>query len=554
MREILEYYLNACQQAMIHENELSFEFSDHYLIAFSFDTKVDSDDENFDNEYYSYNTISSLSDVDKLLGQVNQFTSLTIKGYEYLGWREDLTEGKSITNEMYSFVKKVNSFQKGAILNYYTHVNFGDAMCDDAGSYLFHIEIEKHLWWNIEFSRHIVKKNSNTSRVPEFYTIFFRKNQPIKDDKSIPILSTNTKVRRLGYFKILSLFLDENKQIPANSINKRFETFSAKYKGLLKENEFNKGLISETKNGISAKPYIEAATDIELLNKINNIFYVGKSFKVYQSLKHEYSNSSNIFELTTFDKIYFLERILKNDYFYFSNLLELFFVEEKIAYSEIVSLFQNKLIKCLGIYKKQNQYALEGYKSPDYHTDRKVLNNIDTILNRIKKWEKADVYLEHLIMPRLNWMLDFGIITYDSFNNEYSITEVGLKLFKHFCIWDDINTEKIISSNMFLKRFMVHLFDDCYDNENIANSDDIKLILEKAYKYIEDSFKLFETLAPNRVTASQAANYTKYKLYFDDHIKVGYDFILNKLSEKEQDKFIFKYQEQYQDGYIQIKK
>ena len=78
--------------------------------------------------------------------------------------------------------------------------------------------------------------------------------------------------------------------------------------------------------------------------------------------------------------------------------------------------------------------------------------------------------------------------------------------------------------------------------------------IEKIYYYIDSSFDLFKTLAPNRVTASQAANYTKYKLYLDDNIKVGYQFILGKLSEKEQDKFVFKYQEQYQDGYIQRKK
>ena len=254
------------------------------------------------------------------------------------------------------------------------------------------------------------------------------------------------------------------------------------------------------------------------------------------------------------DKIYFLEKILKIDYFYFSNLLELIFLQEKITYLEIINEFQNKLIKCLEVYKEQNKYSFERYKSPNYNTVRKVVNNIDAILNRIKKWEKPNVYLEHLIMPRLNWMLDFGIITQENSNNEFCITEVSLKLFKHFCIWDDINTGKIISPNTFLNSFMIHLFDDCYNSGNIINPDDIKLIFEKVFERIENSFELFETLAPNRVSASQAANYTKYKLYLNDNIKVGYNFILNKLSEKEQDKFIFKYQEQYQDGYIQIKK
>ena len=98
---------------------------------------------------------------------------------------------------------------------------------------------------------------------------------------------------------------------------------------------------------------------------------------------------------------------------------------------------------------------------------------------------------------------------------------------------------------------MIHLYDECYNNGNVTNPENLNLILEKMYHHIDSSFALFKTLAPNRVTASQAVNYAKYKLYLNDKIKVGSEFILGRLSEKEQDKFIFKYQEQYQDGYIQ---
>lgn len=541
MREVLEYYLNNCQQAMIHQNELSFEFGGDYVIAFSFDINDDIDNDALDDEYYSYNTISDFSDIDEFLRRIDEFTSLTIKGHEYLGWREDLTEGRSITNEMFSLIKIITAHQQDAVLDYYTSIDFGDAMCDKYGNYLFNIQIIEELWWDIKFAKYLIENRISTVSVPNFYTVFFRKNKFIKDNKIVPVLSTNTKVRRLGYFKILSLFLNENKKVPATSINKKFENYCLKYKELLEENQFKKGLINETKTGISAKPYIDTANDLEFLNKINNIYYSGKPFKIYQVLKSEFSDSSNVFEINGFDRIFFLECILRNDYFYFSNLLELLYIEEKTTYSHLVQVFKNQLIARLENYKKENS-----------HEDRKILNGIETVLNRIKKWEKPEVYLEHIIMPRLNWMLDFRIIT--GINNEFKITEIGLKLFQHLCIWNDINTDKIISSDAFLDRFMVHLYDDCYNNSEVVNPKDENLILKKMYRHIENSFDLFKTLAPNRVTASQAANYTKYQLYFNDSIKVGYQYILGKLSEKEQDKFIFKYQEQYQDGYIQNKK
>src|SRR5690606_8579726 len=140
------------QRAMIHQDELSFEFGDDYVIVFSFDRKNVLDDDDFDDEYYSYKTIDKLSDIDDFLERINQFTAVTIKKYEFLGWREDLTEGKSITNEMYSFIKKINSYRKEAVLEYYTDIDYGDMMmCDDGGgNYFFSIQIVEDLWWDIE--------------------------------------------------------------------------------------------------------------------------------------------------------------------------------------------------------------------------------------------------------------------------------------------------------------------------------------------------------------------------------------------------------------------
>ena len=541
MKEILEYYLNKCNQAMIHEDKLSFEFGNYFVeYTFTFND-IDNEDDLLEDDYFSYNEINTIQEIDKLLAFNIEFQTYSLIGYEYLGWREDIEEGRSITYEMFHFIEKLNKFND-SILNYEVTTEYGDPMCHDEGNYQFKIEINYNYFLDNEFAKSITNLIETLEvSIPDFYTVFFRKKININDNKFVSILSTNTKVRRLGYFKIMSTFFDENKKYPSTIINKKFEDYCLEYKNELEDNSFKKGLIIKTKTGVSAKPYIDTALDINLLSKVNNIYNVGKSFKVYQNLKSQYSNSNNIFELTDFDKVFFLECILKSDFFYFSNLLELFFLSGKTTYLILVKKYQAQLILRLEDYKKQNTYD-----------NRKNLKNIDVILKRINSWEKAEIYLEHIIMPRINWMLDLDLL--ESINNEFILSEKGLKLFKHLCVWNDINTYKVISSDSFINRFMIHIFDDCYKFKVDKNQIDLNNILEKIYYYIDYSFDLFKTLAPNRVTASQAANYTKYKLYLDDNIKVGYQYILGKLSEKEQDKFIFKYQEQYQDGYIQRKK
>lgn len=539
MRSVFEYYLGKCEQAMIHEDILSFEFGNYQIeYTFTINNEVDEDEDEFEDDFFSYNRINDVDEIDRLLEKNIQFISCNIKGYEYLGWREDLESGRSITFEMFSVLKKLKLLNN-SIKGFDILISYGESMCHDEGNYLFEINIYENYFGNYEFAHFIANfLNSLKVTIPPFYGAFFRRKVDIQDSKKIPILSTNTKVRRLGYFKILSLFFEEKKTIPAFAINNKFEDYCLDYQKALETNTFNKGVVIKTKSGISAKPYIDTARDLNLLNKINNVFNTGKFFKVYQSLKGEYSKSLNVFELSTFDKLYFLECILKNDYFYFSNLLELFFLENETTYSSLISKYQGQLTERLEDYKKGN------YKI------KKLEKDFEVILKRINSWEKPTIYLEHLLMPRINWMLDLGIINGSS--NKFTISEVGLKLFKHLSIWNDINTSKIISSDGFIDRFMIHLYDDCFNNEEQSNPIET-IILEKIYEYIDESFELFKTLAPNRVTASQAVNYTKYKLYLADNIKVGYQYIINKLDAEDQERFIFKFQQQYNDGYIQKK-
>ncbi|MBP1838624.1 hypothetical protein [Formosa algae] len=465
--------------------------------------------------------------------------SIEIIDYENIEDREFGNEYFSLSKRMYFLIRTINKAFSDSIDSYKLYIDYGDELCGFE-RYFYTIKFNKNYILNKEFLEYLSVFNEfDDSENPKFYREFFVLKKEIPDSNELRIMSTNTKVRRLGYFKLVSSFI-ENKKVTAVTINRKFEVFSVNFTQELTVNENSKGLIKVTKTGISAKPYIDTAVNFDFINKINNFYSSGKQLKVYQVLHSELPKNSNVFSLSDFDKIFFLENILKYDYFYFSNLLEVIYINERTSYIDIISVYKDKLINQLKEFNSFNR-------------NRKVSNEINTVLKRILNWEKPEKYLEHVIMPRLNWMLDLNLIKLDRKNN-VEITKIGDKLFENISIWNDINTKKVISPDSFLDRFMVHIFDDCYNNSETNSPIDAEFILDKMYGYIKQSFGLFKTLAPNRVTFSQAANYTKYMLYLNDDIKVGYQFILNKLSEKDQDIFIFKYQEQYRDGYIQLKK
>ena len=107
---------------------------------------------------------------------------------------------------------------------------------------------------------------------------------------------------------------------------------------------------------------------------------------------------------------------------------------------------------------------------------------------------------------------------------------------------------------VFLNRFAIQAFHEVYEGTELFNEYQVDHIRTRINIYLNDSFSFFKTLAPNRITASQGMMYVKYKLYFEESIKVDQHFIENYLKHEGKDQFIYKFQKQYGDGYIQKKK
>ena len=72
--------------------------------------------------------------------------------------------------------------------------------------------------------------------------------------------------------------------------------------------------------------------------------------------------------------------------------------------------------------------------------------------------------------------------------------------------------------------------------------------------YIDNSFLLFKTLAPNRVTFSQMSKFVRNMLYFKDNKLIESEDIKNIFGESDFSEYIYKYQKQYEDGYVQKNK
>lgn len=493
---------------------------------------------------------------------VNDIKEMALISFENLSDKSHRSTSSiliSTSFKLYDFLKLIYSLDPNLLVDYNIGLDRNLEihpllkLSGNADYYFFRIKINiKNP--NIKSMLSMLMNRSNMSiNIPNNYLSFIDKATRFESSKSLGIISTNTKVRRLGYLKLISDLFENYSKIPTQKIDNRFEEYAELAKNDLLRYPNSKGLIKKTKTGISAKPYIGFFTNIDWLTKLNRVYIAGKAMKVYQILKKQdvKDKDENSFYLSTFDKSFFLEKILINDYFYISSLIELLYINSNnCSYQYLIETFQGSLVKKLNDILGSDRVIASS----------KELREIRAVRDRINGWEKPEKYLEHLIMPRLNWLFDLGLINFykhqrSSQETLYQLNDKGKSLFKHFCFWTDLNQGYILNPVPFIKTSYMQIFHYVYGEVDLAKTSDRLQINEKIDKYIIESLNLFKTLAPNRVTSSQAFLYIKNKIYFSDGLVIEEKSIEDYLIRGAREKFVYKFQEQYGDGYIQnIKK
>jgi len=522
------------------DSELNFDFVEFSLI---FQIEIDFTNEDFD--YF----IDTLEEFNSIVALIKNIFNANIFIYETVA-KNHFMLLKFFNNENDEDII-FNSF-----LIYKDPDPYAGDYCPPVYDYTSKIELVGYNLINSNLIE-IIKSKLVKIKIPTYYVGYFTEYNMNKGDDDFiikkkflshncSIINTQTKVRRLGYLKLLSQFLNLSKKRSLTTIYKEFEVYcdNSTTNEQLLSYDFSKGVIKVTKSGVSAKPYIKFASEIGFVDISKNNIKLTKNFQVYLSISQEFSNNGNPFSLNKFEKLFFAELILKHDYLYISSIAKLLYIKTEVSFEYLKNIFKKYLLKNI------NDYIVDNTSFLKYEEKRKL----KSIYNRINKWEKPEIYLEHILMPRLNWLADLGFadITDD---NTFKLNEDGKLFFETLCIWMDLYTGNIIDCEKFLNKFYVKSFGVIFNNSNLNHNNSLEgKIKNKIITYVNDSFEKFKTFAPNRVTLSQAISYVKYKLYLIDDIVMDYDGLVRHIQEDLKLKYIFKFQKQYNDGYLQKRK
>ena len=87
--------------------------------------------------------------------------------------------------------------------------------------------------------------------------------------------------------------------------------------------------------------------------------------------------------------------------------------------------------------------------------------NFQTVERRIREWKKPNVYLEHILMPRLNWLYDLELLVLQD-NLSFELTKEGERLFSFMCGWRDISDNAITDPSPYLDACFMRVFEEVY--------------------------------------------------------------------------------------------
>jgi len=551
MKEIFEYFKLNCFEnesvLRVEKQDLWFNFEGFQIVA----------QFHWINERVFEDDFISVSELDAYFLEAIEFNKIYLQvsiNYLYEDENIDLRYFDSCKYQMYKVVNQIYEKYSNAVSSFLAKTfcdddNGWEFGCPVVWNYGFHIEINKEYWGNKDFFSFIIEKVNYKQYklvIPHFYNA-----QKNNDSFNLSILNSNTKIRRLGYLKILLKMIVDQPKISISKINFKFEKYCQDYNQYLQNHKNKKGNVVITKTGNSAKPYIELAISLGLIQKSTGVFEIGKNGKVYNILKEKIDEpetktflfqyddfNTNPFVLSQYDIAFFLEILLKEDYWFLYSIMEQAVLDSSISYAKLRPDFKSILLKQIGRFIDVAQI----------YNSKNVLS-LKIIERRINDWKKSEVYMEHVLMPRLNWLFDMGLIELRA-DLSFNLTAIGERLFYNLTVWDDIALHPIISPNVYIDNYFMKVINNIF---NLQKKDYTGEVSAEFIKCLEESFMLFRTMAPNRITFSLFARYTKHSLFWRYSQLIDTENIKSIFERKQFPDYIYKYQEHYKDGYIQKK-
>lgn len=320
---------------------------------------------------------------------------------------------------------------------------------------------------------------------------------------------TNTKTRRLAYLTAIISLLEHNSWKERGLLAK-IAQWSHDHRLDLNAYWVQTGEITSTRRNSAGARYLHLATNLGLIAPISGTYRATRVGLVLFAFTDEKRTSTNPFFLTHAECLFYLYLLLDRDADILLTVTDYLREHPGAALAQLQRDFQEVFL-----HRLSQKIALS--------RDDMVRQSLLERRGRVELWRKPERYAEHIVPPRLNWLLDLGLLEPGRFRrHRYFFTETGRRFLSAIPRLGDSQLCDV-SSGWLDSDFWVAAASGLIDKEAIMLWDQVddERRREVCAPLLEEVFKAFRHTAVPKVSLTQALLYLSVRLVLDQGIGAG---------------------------------
>lgn len=318
---------------------------------------------------------------------------------------------------------------------------------------------------------------------------------------------TNTRTRRLAYLTTITSILHDN-SVRENYLLTRLMQWSQEHKNNLKDYWVQTGEITSARS--AGVRYLDLAMKANLVSSIAGAYRTSRVGLVLPTLVTHYHRRSNPFFLSTTESLFYAYWILGKDADILLTVLERIASEPNITLAQLQKCFKDDFLRRL----EQKQVTCRDEVLRKWLRERRIAISND--------WTNAERYAEHLVPPRLEWLLDLELLEVGKFRrHQYVLTVTGQKFLSQIPYFDGFRdvTEEWLSTDFW--KITANLLTDI--DESLQDWDEVEDKKQQNFlkDLLDDTFHIFRSTFIPKVSLTQALLYMTIRIILDHKITVS---------------------------------
>jgi len=223
---------------------------------------------------------------------------------------------------------------------------------------------------------------------------------------------TNTKTRRLAYLTAIVSMLRRS-SLGERLLLSRLVRWSQEHKQHLASYWVQTGEVTSTRRNSAGARYLHLAVTLGLIAPISGAYRATRMGLVLLALNDHHGVGYNPFFLAKVERLFYTYMLLERDADILLTITDSLLKHPGISLARLQQTFQEDFLSRVSLKIELGQDS----KLKQYLLERRA---------EVREWKNPKRYAEHIVPPRLNWLLDLGFLEPEQFKrHRYFLTEAG---------------------------------------------------------------------------------------------------------------------------------